>query len=96
MLKLNEKIGYLKPMFNFKIISSLKNRLIESQYYKKFIARKKLDDFREKLIAIINFQKYIEDQTSFSLERRIYVDTNNRHLEKLKEDLNNFLDSYLL
>ena len=83
-------------MLKNNFLSTLKNHLFESNIYKKICIRHQMDDFKEKLIAISNFQKYIEDQTSFELERRIYTDANNEHIDQLKSDIVDYLNSFKL
>ena len=91
MLKLEKKAGLLSKTFD-----KFKNYLFESNIYQKHLIQTQMNDFKERLFAINNFQKYIEDQTSFTLEKKICKDANNEHLESLRKDINSFLDQYKL
>lgn len=76
--------------------SSIKDRIFKSRIYEKYILREKIEDFKEKLLAIYNFQHYIEDQTSFTAERKMYKDTNNLYIELLKKDIIDYLNTFKL
>lgn len=78
------------------IKSFVKSKYYTSNFYNKLVVKNQMSDFAERLIAIIKFQKYIKDQTSFALEEKIYIDANNSHLNDLRKDINAFLDQYEL
>ena len=77
-----------------KFFNSMKNYLLSTKISKNYIIRNQMKDFAEKLVAINNFQHYIKDQTSFTLEKRMCKDASNEHLMNLKKEIDTFLNQF--
>lgn len=72
-------------------LASLINKIQERSKIQSVMA-----DFGEKLVALKKFERCIKKETFFNSEEIKYKKAYKRHLDKIRRDLNRYLNEYEL